>query len=112
MEGKELEARLGKLLMALEETRKRHAELKEEMSRLEKQEILLLGQISERKEDKVVSPVLPQFKDQKELQEALDNRGKDVLGRSPEETGKFRQELMEGEGKGTVEFVDQVQKGQ
>jgi hypothetical protein len=112
MEGQELESRLGKLKLALQEVRKRHKELTEEMDRLGKQELYILGQIKEREFDLPQNPTLPVYKTKEDLEKALANRGKDILGRDAGETAEFRQGLMEKEGSGTVDYIDKTQKSE
>ncbi len=112
MEDQELDERIGKLNLALNEVRKRYKQNEEEQTKLSQQELFILGQIKEREFDRPEVPNLPICQSKEELEKALGNRGKDLFGRPQEELDASRQELMEKEAKGTVDYVDKEQKGE
>ncbi len=112
MEDQELDERVAKLNLALNQVRKRWQENKEEQDKLSQQELFILGQIKEREFDRPEVPNLPIYQSKEELEKALGNRGKDLFGRPQEELDASRQELMEKEAKGTVDYIDKEQKGE
>ena len=112
MEGQELDERLAKLKLALDAVRKRFRELEDEKSKLQQQELFIMGQIQEREYDKPQGVELPIYDSKEKLEKALANQGKDVFGRSPEETGESRQALMEKEAEGTVDYLHKAQTEQ
>jgi len=112
MEGNELDERVAKLQVALSEVRKRWQALGEERDKLGQQELFILGQIKEREFDKPDVVNLPIYDKKEDLEKALGNRGKDLFGRDQEGLNESRQELMEKEAKGTVDYINKVQQEQ
>jgi len=112
MEGDELDERLAKLNLALQEVRKKWQESEKLREQLSQQELFILGQIKEREYDKPATPVLPVYESRENLEKALANRGKDLFGRDQKTLNESRQDLMEKEAKGTVDYIDRVQKSE
>lgn len=110
MEGDELEERIAKLKLALNEVRKKWKESEELREKLSQQELFILGQIKEREFDVPDVPNLPIYNKKEDLEKAIKNRGKDLFGRPQEELNADRQSLMEKEAKGTADYIDKVQK--
>ena len=67
MEGKELDARLSRLNAELQTIRLRYQEIQTEGETLKQAELVLLGQIKERKEDVPDEPELPDFESEEEM---------------------------------------------
>ena len=110
MEGSELDARLARLNAELQAIRLRYQEIQKEGETLKQAELVILGQIKERKEDVPDEPVLPDFKDDEEMEKELGNRGLGPDGYPEDELLVKRQELVENDAKGAADYIDKVQK--
>ena len=110
MEGSELDARLSRLNAELQQIRLRYQEIQKEGDTLKQAELVILGQIKERKVDAPDEPVLPDFKDDEEMEKELGNRGKGPDGYDPDELLEVRQGMVERDAKGAADYIDKVQK--
>ena len=110
MEGSELDARLSRLNAELQAIRLRYQELQKEGETLKQAELVILGQIKERKVDVPDEPVLPDFKDDEEMEKELENRGKGRDGYPEDELLEVRQGMTERDAQGAADYIDKVQK--
>ena len=110
MEGPELDARLSRLNAELQAIRLRYQEIQKEGETLKQAELVILGQIKERKVDVPDEPVLPDFKDEEDMEKELENRGKGRDGYDPDELLKVRQGMTERDAQGAADYIDKVQK--
>ena len=115
MDKSEIPERITALRAGLAKVREEYKRLSRELKRLSEQELIILGQITERElelEEKPAPHVgrLPVFETQEELEEALANRGKGPLGEDPETIAEQRGRVYQREALDTVEFIDNEQK--
>ncbi len=110
MEGQELDARLSRLDAELQQIRLRYQEIQKEGETLKQAELVVLGQIKERKQDVPDEPVLPDFKDDEEMEKELDNRGKGPDGYPEDELLVNRQGMVERDAQGAADYIDKTQK--
>ena len=110
MEGPELDARLSRLNAELQTIRLRYQEIQKEGDTLKQAELVILGQIKERKVDVPDEPVLPDFKDEEDMEKELENRGKGPDGYDPDELLVVRQGMVERDAQGAADYIDKVQK--
>jgi hypothetical protein len=109
MEGKELQFRLIKLERGLEKVRAEYQKKQDEIKRLEIQEAVIIGQITERKMDQEEEASLPVFGTDEELQAALDNRGAGYFGETEEELAEQRENVYLLEGLKKAKYIDEQQ---
>ena len=110
MEDSELDARLSRLNAELQAIRLRYQEIQKEGETLKQAELVILGQIKERNTDVPDEPVLPDFKDEEDMEKELENRGKGPDGYDPDELLEVRQGMVERDAKGAADYIDKVQK--
>ena len=110
MEDSELDARLSRLNAELQAIRLRYQKIQEEGEILKQAELVLLGQIKERKVDVPDEPVLPDFKDDEEMEKELGNRGQGPDGYPEDELLEVRQGMVERDAKGVADYIDKAQK--
>lgn len=111
MEGQELDARLSRLNAELQQIRLRYQEIQKEGDTLKQAELVILGQIKERKTDVPDEPILPDFKDDEEMEKELGNRGKGPKGHRDEgELLVKRQGMVERDAQGVADYIDKTQK--
>ena len=110
MIGNELDARLSRLNAELQQIRLRYQEIQKEGDTLKQAELVILGQIKERKTDVPDEPELPDFKDDEEMEKELGHRGKGPDGYDPDELLKIRQGMVEKDAQGAADYIDKVQK--
>ena len=110
MEGPELDARLSRLNAELQTVRLRYQEIQKEGDTLKQAELVLLGQIKERKVDVPDEPVLPDFEDDEEMEKELENRGLGPDGYPVDELLVKRQEMVERDAHGVADHIDKTQK--
>jgi len=116
MNKSEIPDRITALRAGLAEVREEYQRLSGELKRLSRQELIILGQITEREMELQERPAghvgrLPVFETQEELEEALANRGKGPLGEDPEEIAEQREHIYQREAHDVIEFIDNEQKG-
>lgn len=110
MEDSELDARLSRLNAELQQIRLRYQEIQKEGETLKQAELVIMGQIKERKTDVPDEPRLPDFKDDEEMEKDLDNRGKGPDGYDPDELLVVRQGMVEKDAQGAADYIDKTQK--
>jgi len=110
MDGNELDARLSRLNAELQQIRLRYQEIQKEGDTLKQAELVILGQIKERKTDTPDEPELPDFKDEEDMEKELENRGKGPDGYDPDELLVVRQGMVEKDAQGAADYIDKVQK--
>ena len=110
MEGQELDARLSRLNAELQQIRLRYQQIQEEGNTLKQAELVVLGQIKERKVDIPNEPELPDFKDDEEMEKTLENRGAGPEGLPEGELLEIRQGMVERDAQGAADYIDKVQK--
>ena len=110
MIGNELDARLSRLNAELQQIRLRYQEIQKEGDTLKQAELVILGQIKERKTDVPDEPELPDFKDDEEMEKELSNRGKGPDGFPEGELLVIRQGMVEKDAQGAADYIDKVQK--
>ena len=111
MEDSELDARIEVLKAELQAIRVRYQEIQKEGETLKQAELVILGQIKERNRDVPNEPELPDFKDDEEMEKALENRGKGPEGHTDKgELLKIRQGMVERDAQGVADYIDKAQK--
>lgn len=103
------EERLGKLNDALAQVTTQIMIVESNLKDLKNQEVFISGQIAERGFDSEVPDggvQLPIFESIEELTNAMDNRGKGVLGESEEEVASQRQSVLEAEALRKVDWIN------
>jgi len=116
MDKSEIPERITVLQAGLAKVREEYKKISLELKRLEGQELVIIGQITEREMELEEKPVgyvgkLPVFETQEELEEALAKRGKGPFGEDPEKIAEQREHIYQREALDTVEFIDNEQKG-
>ena len=110
MEGNELDARIVRLEAELQAIRLRYQQIQEEGKTLAQAELVVMGQIKERKTDIPNEPELPDFKDEEEMEKALEERGEGPGGLPEGELLEIRQGMVERDAQGAADYIDKVQK--
>jgi len=116
MDKSEIPDRITALRAGLAKVREEYKRASLEVKRLEGQELIIIGQITEREMELEERPAghigkLPVFETQEELEEALAKRGKGPLGENPETIAEQREHIYQREAHDAIEFIDNEQKG-
>jgi len=116
---KTLEAALSRAEHALAECQQQYQGVKRECDRLEKQELVIIGQVDairqlikeEQETDGGRKLRLPVYETREELDAALAERGKGPMGMEPEDVAESRQEIYQREAREKADAIDEELSG-